>query len=88
MKASTTYRTSPWAGEGICLADQKLSVVWKTFLDDIEMPVMFLKFSIGMEDSIREIELSHDDDVIDMLAELSFAAREGQSNDYGMSDGY
>ena len=27
MKASATYCTSPWAGEGICLADQKLSVV-------------------------------------------------------------
>ena len=58
----------------------------ETFSDNIEMSVMFLKFSIGMEDSIREIELSDDNDVIDTLKELSIAARKKKSN--GMSDEY
>ena len=88
VKASTTLRSSTWAGEDIYLVDQQFKVVWKTFSDDMEMPVMFLKFSIGMEDSIREIKLSHDNDVIDTLRELSIAARERKSNDYGMSDEY
>ena len=39
------------------------------------MPVRFLTFSIGIEDSIRDIELSPNKDVIDTLKELSLAAR-------------
>ena len=88
VKARKTLRSSTWAGEDIYLVDQQFKVGWKIFSGDIEIPVIFLKFSIGMEDSIREIELSHDNDVIDTLRELSIAAREKQSNDYGMSDEY
>ena len=72
--ASTTLCTSTWAGEDIYLVDQKLGVVWKKLIGDVDMPVLFLKFSIGIEDSVRDIELSHDKDVIDTFNELSILA--------------
>ena len=52
------------------------------------MPVMFLTFSVGIEDSIREIELADDNDVIDTLAELSIAVKKKNRNAYGMSTEY
>ena len=83
--ASKIYRTSPWAGEGTCLADHKFSVIWKELSEGIRMPVMFVTYSVGIENSIREVKLADDNDVIDTLAELSIAAKKENRNDYGMS---
>ena len=81
--------SSIWAGDDIYLIDQEFKVVYKTFSGDIDMPVMFLTFSIGIEDSIRDIKLCCNKDIIDTLKGLSIIARKKKSNVYGMSsDGY
>ena len=70
------------------MADQKLQVIWKKLAGDVETAILFLKFSIGIKASIREIKLSPDEDVIDSLNELSITAKKKKSNIYGMSDKY
>ena len=86
--ASNIYRTIPWAGEDTCLVDHKFSVIWKELSEGTRMPVMFVTYSVGIENSIREVELPDDNDVIDTLAELSIAAKKEKRNAYGMSTEY
>ena len=82
--ASKAYRTIPWAGEDTCLVDHKFSVIWKELSEGKRMPVMFVTYSVGIENSIRDVELADDNDVIDTLKELSIAAKKEESNAYGM----
>ena len=49
------------------------------------MPVIFVTYSVGIENSIREVELPDDNDVIDTFTELSIAAKKEKRNAYGMS---
>ena len=83
--ASNIYRTIPWAGEDTCLVDHKFSVIWKELSEGTRMPVMFVTYSVGIENSIREVELPDDNDVIDTFTELSIAAKKEKRNAYGMS---
>ena len=83
--ASKAYCTIPWAGEDTCLVDHKFSVIWKELSKGTRMPVMFVTYSVGIENSIRDVELADDNDVIDTLAELSIAAKKEKRNAYGMS---
>ena len=75
VKQSSTLCSSTWAGEDIYMADQQLKVVWKKLSGETDIAILFLVFSIGIEDSIRDIELSTDKDVIDTFSELSILAQ-------------
>ena len=91
LKASTTFCSLTWADNDIYLVDQELKVVWRKLSGDTNVPILFLTFSIGIEDSVRGIKLSCDKykDAIDTLKELYIAARKGKINVHGMSsDGY
>ena len=57
------------------MADQQLKVVWKKLSGDVDIAILFLVFSIGIEDSVRHIELSTNKDVIDTFSELSILAQ-------------
>ena len=84
MKQSSTLRSSTWAGEDIYLVDQQLKVVWKKLSGDVDIAILFLVFSIGIEDSIRDIKLSTDKDVIDTFSELSILAKKRKTKGTSM----